>query len=73
VAGGSYTAVLALGLSPAVPISADAFVQGRAAAFALAAGRRISAGAFLDDGNLVIGGDEAIALAVLEHLRAFVE
>ena len=51
----------------------DAFVQGRATAFALAAGRRVPATAFLDDGNLVIGGDEAIAATVLEHLRAFVE
>jgi len=59
--------------APPAKKQADAFVQGRATAFALAAGRRIPASAFLDDGNLVIGGDEAIALAVLEHLRAFVE
>ena len=51
----------------------DAFVQGRALAFALVAGRRVPAEAFLDDGNLVVGGDEALAIIVLEHLRAFVE
>ena len=51
----------------------DAFVQGRALAFALVAGRRVPAEAFLDDGNLVMGGDEALAIIVLEHLRAFVE
>jgi uncharacterized protein (TIGR03083 family) len=71
--GGSWHWGLGPGESPPANKKPDAFVQGRAAAFALAAGRRISAGAFLDDGNLVIGGDEAIALAVLEHLRAFVE
>jgi uncharacterized protein (TIGR03083 family) len=51
----------------------DAFVQGRGLAFALVAGRRYASSAFLDDGNLVIGGDEDLALTVLEHLRAFVE
>jgi uncharacterized protein (TIGR03083 family) len=51
----------------------DAFVEGRGLAFALVAGRRHEAGAFLDDGNLVIGGDEDLALAVLTNLRAFVE
>ena len=52
---------------------ADAFIQGRALAFALVAGRRYDAAAFLDDGNLVIGGDEDLALAILANLRAYVE
>ncbi|MGH2635600.1 MAG: maleylpyruvate isomerase N-terminal domain-containing protein [Actinomycetota bacterium] len=51
----------------------DAFVEGRGLAFALVAGRRHEAEAFLDDGNLVVGGDEDLALAVLANLRAFVE
>jgi uncharacterized protein (TIGR03083 family) len=51
----------------------DAFIEGRGLAFALVAGGRHDASAFLDDGNLVIGGDEDLALAVLEHVRAFVE
>jgi uncharacterized protein (TIGR03083 family) len=51
----------------------DAFVQGRGPAFALVAGRRHAASTFLDDGTLVVGGDEELALTVLEHVRAFVE
>ena len=51
----------------------DAFVQGRGLAFAQVAGRRRTASTFLDDGNLVIGGDEELAVAVLDHLRAFVD
>jgi hypothetical protein len=33
----------------------------------------VPASAYLDDGSLVVGGDEGLALTVLEHLRAFVE
>jgi uncharacterized protein (TIGR03083 family) len=73
VGGGSWHWGLARRESPAAEKKPDAFVQGRATAFALAAGRRVPAASFLDDGNLVIGGDEGIATAVLEHLRAFVE
>lgn len=51
----------------------DAFIQGRALAFALVAGRRVAASSYLDDGNLVVGGDEDLAIAILEHLHAFVE
>ncbi|MFB3738494.1 MAG: maleylpyruvate isomerase family mycothiol-dependent enzyme [Candidatus Velamenicoccus archaeovorus] len=59
--------------TPAEDHKPDAFVQGRAPAFALVAGRRAPAERFLDDGTLVIGGDEAVAGAVLEHIRAYVE
>jgi uncharacterized protein (TIGR03083 family) len=51
----------------------DAFVDGRGLAFALVAGRRRAAEDFLDDGNLVVGGDEDLALAVLDALQAYVE
>jgi len=51
----------------------DAFIEGRGLAFALVAGRRHEADAFLYDGNLVVGGDEDLAIAVLTNLRAFVE
>jgi uncharacterized protein (TIGR03083 family) len=73
VGGGTWHWGLAPGESPPRKKKPDAFVQGRATAFALVAGRRIPATAFLDEGNLVVGGDEALALTVLEHLRAFVE
>jgi uncharacterized protein (TIGR03083 family) len=59
--------------TPAQDKKADAFIQGRALAFALVAGRRFEASAFLDDGNLVVGGDEDLAHTVLTHLHAFVE
>jgi uncharacterized protein (TIGR03083 family) len=64
---------LAGGEAPPEDHKPDAFIQGRGLAFALVAGRRRAASAFLDEGNLVVGGDEDVALAVLEHLRAFVE
>lgn len=49
----------------------DAFIIGRAAAFALVAGRRVPAGFFLDEGSLLVGGDEQLAERVLEVIRAF--
>jgi uncharacterized protein (TIGR03083 family) len=58
---------------PAEDKKPDAFISGRGLAFALVAGRRYDAGEFLDDGALVVGGDEELALTVLTHLRAFVE
>jgi uncharacterized protein (TIGR03083 family) len=73
VGGGRWHWGLSPGDAPPEDKKADAFVQGRAFAFALAAGRRVPPDAFLDDGNLVVGGDEALAIVVLEHLRAFVE
>lgn len=58
---------------PAEDKKPDAFISGRGLAFALVAGRRYDAGEFLDDGDLVVGGNEELALTVLTHLRAFVE
>jgi uncharacterized protein (TIGR03083 family) len=49
----------------------DAHIEGRAHAFAMVGGRRVSAEYYLDEGTLVVGGDDLIALDVLEHLRAF--
>ncbi len=51
---------------------ADAFIEGRAYPFALVAARRARADEYLEDGNLVLGGEEEIAFAVLEHIRAYV-
>jgi uncharacterized protein (TIGR03083 family) len=73
VGEGTWHWGLAPGESPPEDKKADAFVQGRGLAFALVAGRRHAASAFLDDGTLVVGGDEDLALAVLTHLHAFVE
>ena len=73
VGGGTWHWGLGRGESPPEDKKADAFVQGRGTAFGSVAGRRVPASAFLDDGNLVVGGDETLAIAVLQHLRAFVE
>ena len=59
--------------SPAEDKKPDAFIHGRAYPFALVAWRRVPGEAFLDDGNLVVGGDEDLALTVLRNVRAFVE
>ena len=73
VGEGSWHWGLAPRETPAEDTKPDAFIQGRGLAFALVAGRRHEASAFLDEGNLVVGGDEDLALAVLANLRAFVE
>jgi uncharacterized protein (TIGR03083 family) len=70
---GSWHRGLAPRETPAPDQKADAFIQGRALAFALVAGRRHPAASFLDDGTLVIGGDEELATLILENLHAFVE
>ncbi len=69
--GGSWHWGLAPREVPADRRKPDTFIQGRAYQFALVAGRRATAEEFLDDGNLVIGGDEGLASAVLEHIRAY--
>jgi uncharacterized protein (TIGR03083 family) len=73
VGEGSWHWGLSPGDAPPKDKKPDAFIDGRALAFAQVAGRRVPAEAYLDDGNLVVGGDEALALIVLEHVRAFVE
>lgn len=73
VGEGSWHWELASRETPPEDKKPDAFIEGRGVAFALVAGRRHEADSFLDDGNLVIGGDEDLALAVLTNLRAFVE
>jgi uncharacterized protein (TIGR03083 family) len=73
VGGGTWHWGLEPRTSPPQDRKPDAFVNGRGTAFALVAGRRVPADAYLDDGDLVVGGDEALAIVVLELLRAFVE
>lgn len=73
VGGGTWHWGLEPRTSPPQDKKPDAFINGRGTAFAQVAGRRIAAEAYLDDGDLVVGGDEALAIAVLELLRAFVE
>jgi uncharacterized protein (TIGR03083 family) len=73
VGGGTWHWGLEPRTSPPEEKKPDAFIYGRGTAFALVAGRRVAAGSYLDDGDLVVGGDEALAIVVLEFLRAFVE
>lgn len=73
VGGGRWHWGLEPGTTPPEDKKPDAFINGRGAAFALVAGRRVAADDYLDIGDLVVGGDEALAIAVLEVLRAFVE
>jgi uncharacterized protein (TIGR03083 family) len=69
--GGSWHWGLGAGEAPGPGKKPDAFIEGRALPFALIAGRRVPAEASLEDGNLVIGGEEALAEVLLEHLRAY--
>ncbi|MGZ4130036.1 MAG: hypothetical protein ACXVPR_04335 [Actinomycetota bacterium] len=71
--GGSWHWGLSAGESPDEDKKRDAFIEGRAYPFCLVAGRRVAAEHYLDDGNLVVGGDEDLAATVLEHIRAYVE
>jgi uncharacterized protein (TIGR03083 family) len=71
VGGGLWHRGLAPREAPPPGKQPDAVIQGRAYEFALVAGRRVPAEHYLADGTLQTGGDDALAEAVLEHLRAF--
>jgi uncharacterized protein (TIGR03083 family) len=71
--GGSWHWGLTAGESPDPDAKPDAFIEGRAYPFCLIAARRVPADFFLDDGNLVVGGDEDLATTILQHIRAYVE
>jgi hypothetical protein len=73
VGGGTWHWGLSSRESPPGDKKPDAFIEGRAYPFSLVAGRRVAAEHFLDDGSLVVGGDEDLALDVLTHMRAYVE
>jgi len=49
----------------------DATIGGRGYPFAMVAARRVPAGEYVEDGTLVVGGDEELAQTVLRHLRVF--
>ncbi len=68
--GGRWHRALSARETPAQDKRADAFIHGRGHAFALVATGRSAPGPFLDQGTLVMGGDEGLALAILRHVRA---
>lgn len=71
VGGGSWHWGLAPRESPPPGKAPNAVIAGRAYAFALVAGRRVPAEYYLADGILQTGGDDGLAEAVLQNLRAF--
>lgn len=73
VGGGTWHWGLAPREAPAADKKPDVTIEGRAAAFAMIAGKRVPADVYLDDGNVVIGGNEELALDVLASVRAYVE
>lgn len=69
--GGVWHYGLAPRETPAGGKRPDAYIDGRALPFALVAGRRAPAASFLDDGNIVVAGDETLALEILDHIQAY--
>lgn len=69
---GSWHWGLGLGEVPPADKRPDAYLSGRAPQFALVAARRLSPEDVLDPGTVVLGGDEAVAAAVLRHIRCYV-
>ena len=69
--GGEWHYGLAPREVPPAGRAPDASIAGRAHAFALVAARRVPADRFVEDGSLVVGGHEALALTVLRNLRVF--
>lgn len=49
----------------------DVSIEAKGHAFALVVARRISADVFIDNGEVLLGGDEEIAYDILEHIRAY--
>src|SRR5205085_2599131 len=68
---GSWHYGLAPGERPSSDKRPDAYIEGRGYRFALVAGRRAQAARYLEDGNLVVGGDEDLATTILEQIRAY--
>jgi uncharacterized protein (TIGR03083 family) len=69
---GSWHWGLGAGEVPPADKKPDATIVGRAAQMALVAARRVSAEDVLASGNLVVGLDVELGVAILRHIRAFV-
>ncbi|MGZ5298604.1 MAG: maleylpyruvate isomerase N-terminal domain-containing protein [Actinomycetota bacterium] len=68
---GSWHWGLGTGDAPPPDKAPDAFIQGRAPQFALVAAHRLRVDDVLDSGNVVLGGETAIAETVIRHIRAY--
>jgi uncharacterized protein (TIGR03083 family) len=62
---------LGSGEVPGPHANADTLITGRAPQLALVAGGRLDAMEAFASGNVVLGGDRALGLTVLKHLRAY--
>ena len=69
--GGDWHYGLAPREKPAPNRPADASIGGRAHSFAMVAARRVPADRLLDDGYLVVAGDEELARTILRNLLVF--
>jgi uncharacterized protein (TIGR03083 family) len=69
--GGRWRWGLGAGEIPEEDAKPDVFVEGRALAFAHIAGRRAEADGALEEGTLVLGGEDALGEAILHHIRAY--
>jgi predicted lipid carrier protein YhbT len=58
---------------PGPHANADALITGRAPQLALVAGGRLDPDEAFASGNVVVGGNTALALTVLRNLRAYPE
>lgn len=71
VGGGAWHRGLGAREAPGQGKEPDAVVDGLAHAFCLVAGRRVPAEHYLAEGLIRTGGDDDLAEAVLQHVRAF--
>jgi uncharacterized protein (TIGR03083 family) len=62
---------LGAGEVPPAGTKPDAVISGRASQLGLVAGRRLDADEVFASGNVVVGGDRALALTILHTLRAY--
>lgn len=69
--GGTWHWGLSAREAPGENQKPDAVIEGRGYSFARVASRRAPAEEDLENGNLVLGGDEVLAETVLRHVRAF--
>lgn len=69
--GGTWHQRLAAGPAPDDSKNADVSIDARGQAFALLAGRRISADPLLANGQLLLGGNDLVGYDILEHIRPY--
>lgn len=69
--GGTWHVRLSPGPVPDEHKRPDVSIEAEAHAFALVAGRRVSADVLIDNGQMLLGGNEEIAYDILENIRPY--